>query len=324
MPVLLPSIQHIELISTLLVHPDFTTKLRPGEDNVDHSGSCITFLRNLLANVGPVDARLAEAFDLGDARVSRRGLRGREEGSSSPGSEDEVEHIRGEIANDGRLRRCAKDFWHVVGWAFNCSVRHPKRWKYWEVWLGYMLDVLDADWNDREFQDRETHEKKLRRDPKAERRHKLLRQSLLIKYLSQVKGRSAGLRHIVRAIFADGNYESLRAYPQVFKDETKDPEAQVGHKRKRVPTLSGMDRNHRGKDQEPPSSESTETENSSQEVFEELDDELSIGGPDAIFLRQRLLAIVCLLSPCLKLLTFPAFSRSISPSRILHGYRRTI
>jgi hypothetical protein len=43
----------------------------------------------------------------------------------------------------------AEDFWHAVGWAFNCSVLHPERWERWQVWLQYMCEVMEDDWEQR-------------------------------------------------------------------------------------------------------------------------------------------------------------------------------
>ena len=44
----------------------------------------------------------------------------------------------------------AEDFWHVVGWAFRCSVLHPERWERWQIWLQFMCNVLEDDWKERE------------------------------------------------------------------------------------------------------------------------------------------------------------------------------
>jgi hypothetical protein len=140
---------HVEIVSTLLVHPRNTTQAPRGE-RAELAWRAITFLRSLLATLGSLNANLGEAFSMTPPRTrgKRRGRSGGgDDGSSESGDEDRMEGV---VANQGRVRRCAKDFWHVVGWAFNCSVAYPKRWKYWKVWLGYMLDVIEGDWEERE------------------------------------------------------------------------------------------------------------------------------------------------------------------------------
>jgi hypothetical protein len=221
---------YLEIISTLLVHPQFTTQ-RSEDDRIEIPSRSITLLRNVLAILGPLNANLAEAFSfipLGGRRY-RRG-RNNDNGESS-GSDDDEERIKGIAANHGRVRVCAKDFWHVVGWALNCSVVYPKRWKYWKVWLDYMLDVLDADWEERERMDNNAAELSMT-GARKEVKPKNLRESLLVKYLSDVQG-SAALKRVVGSIFADGGADDLTLYPEVFPNETKEIKVKHGQKRKR-------------------------------------------------------------------------------------------
>lgn len=187
--------------------------------------------------------------------------------------------------NKGRIRACATDFWHIVGWVFNCSVVHRKRWKYWKVWLDYMLDVLDADWNEREAQDIE--------NLMSEDDFKLRRGSLLVKYLSGAKGRSSGMKRAVGSIFADGGVEDLRAYPEIFDNETLEVKAQNGQKRKRedYPETKFGDYNDENEDLEFDS----ETPAPSQETDDDSGSAAPdpwMGGSESIILRQRVLVLV--------------------------------
>ena len=183
--------------------------------------------------------------------------------------------------NKGRIRTCATDFWHIVGWAFNCSVVHRKRWKYWKVWLDYMLDVLDADWIEREGQDEV--------DGLAEDAFKNRKNSLLVKYLSGVYSRSSALKRVVGSIFVDGGPEDLKAYPEIFANETLELKVQNGQKRKRENDFGGLAEEEDDLEFDsgtPPPSQETDDGNwtSGPDPW--------IGGPDSIKLRQRILTLV--------------------------------
>jgi hypothetical protein len=176
----------------------------------------------------------------------------------------------------------------MVGWAFNCSVKHPKRWKYWKVWLDFMLDVLDADWKEREAQDRETQA-----DPEDQFVHKTVRQSLLVQYLSDTRGRSSAVKRVVRSAFADGGPDSLREFPEVFPNETRELKVQTGHDE----AESGI--------------ESSELADQIEEHFQEDGEDTMpsidrwLGGTESIHLRQRVITLVSTFTfvykPCLSL-----------------------
>ena len=69
--------------------------------------------------------------------------------NENPGH-DESMPLNDILGNEESLWSRADDFWHAVGWAFNCSVRYPGRWERWRIWLELMCDVLQDDWNERE------------------------------------------------------------------------------------------------------------------------------------------------------------------------------
>lgn len=234
LPTYAPEPYHLEIISTLLVHPQHTSR-STNESDVEIASRCICLLRNVLAIIGPANANLCEAFSFRQPEGTRRNRqsRNRNDDNDDSSSDDDDDRIRGIVANQGRIRMCAKDFWHVVGWALNCSIVYPKRWKYWKAWLDFMLDVLDADWKEREEKDNHAVETRITGDKKEKTKHTHVRKSLLMQYLSDVKGRSSSVKRIVGAVFADGGEEDLKAYPEVFPNETTEIKPPNGHKRKR-------------------------------------------------------------------------------------------
>ena len=240
-----------------------------------------------------MNANLAEAFSLTPPRSRGRRRHGGND-TSSDDDEEETAKLKGVIMNKGRIRNCATDFWHIVGWAFNCSVVHRKRWKYWKVWLDYMLDVLDADWKEREAQDVE--------DLVTEDDYKMRRNSLLLKYLSDVRGRSSALKRVVGSIFVDGGSEDLRAYPEMFPNETLEVKAQNGQKRKRKEDFEHKFGDYN--DEEDDLEFDLETPASSQETDDGSGTPTAdpwMGGPDSIVLRQRVLTLVSRLLPIRKI-----------------------
>ena len=298
MPCFAPLPLHIETISNFLIHPKNTSQSTETKD-VQLGSKSLYFLRSVLANLGPINANLSEAFSLTPPipKAGRRSRYGGGEGSDDS-EDDEMEHINGIIANEGRLRRCAKDFWHIVGWAFNCSVVHQNRWKYWKVWLDYMLDVLDADYREREAQDKEIHQNKLKEDPIAQLDRINGRECLAVKYLANVKGKSTALRRVVGAIFTDGGADDLRSYPEVFENETQEPRSEKDRKRKRAETLNdefdefdddaqddqSLPSSQLGDATPPPSSQATDNGDVAPDPY--------MGGPEAIILRLRVMSLV--------------------------------
>ncbi|TVY34668.1 hypothetical protein LOCC1_G007357 [Lachnellula occidentalis] len=288
-PAFVPIPYHIELVSALLIHPRYTSQ-SPPDERLELASKSITFLRNTLQILGPVNANLVEAFSLSpltSTRTSRRSriVLERDEGSSGSETDDKSKKVKGVIANKGRLRNCAKDFWHIVGWAFNCSVMYPKRWQYWKVYLDYMLDVLDADWKERERLDREGMD-----GVDGECDYNMVRKGLLMQYLSGVGENSSAMRRVVRSVFADAGPDSLNEFKEVFDSETKDNN---GQKRKRADTV-----NFGGYDDDDECADGYSSPVRADEEDED-DDEMHIplvdpylGGTESIALRQRVLSLV--------------------------------
>lgn len=282
---------HIELVGALLIHPKFTNHAPPSGD-VDIASHSITFLRNVLAILGPINANLGEAFSFGrdnGLRTSRRSRITLEYDESSSDSEPTV-------ANVVRLQECATDFWRVAGWAFNCSAKYPKRWKYWKVWLDYMLDVLDADWLERERQDGEAGAALDTGSLDGEDEHKMRRQSLLVSYLSQAATSSSTMKRVVRSAFADGGKESLLEFKPVFENETKVVKHQNGQKRKRDGPVDRVigDYGDIGEEVDVTYDSSGSTPEHAQDDDDEagLRSDASLGGMESIMLRQRVITLV--------------------------------
>lgn len=216
-------------------------------------------------------------------------------------SDEDEEHIKGVVANKGRIRRSAKDFWHVVGWAFNCSVVHPRRWKYWKVWLDYMLDVLDADWNERAIQDEENgflRSTTRGRHSDAQCRFEMLKSSLLVNYLLDVRQRTSVAKRVVGAVFTDGGPEDLKKYPEVFPNETKEAKDITNQKRKRDDELDVEFGGCSSEEEEGDIDEASASPPGLQERSKaalnggSINPDPWMGGPESILLRQRVLTLV--------------------------------
>lgn len=168
-------------------------------DKIHVSVEALHYLRLLQASIGPVNAGFSTAYVFPDrTRRNRRGGTGRE--SSEKRSS---EGITLGMAEEGSLWSQAGDFWAVVGWAFNCSVKHPARWDVWLSWLEHMIDVLQTDWDVcRAVGDNDD--------------------SLIVKYLGELQS-----RRILRAVFADGTKQSLQEFPEIWKKETAEKKAKT-------------------------------------------------------------------------------------------------
>jgi len=150
-----------------------------------------------------------------------------------------------------------------------------------------MLDVLDADWKERERQDSLPGTRKMTRDEGGS----LLRGCLLIKYLAEAKGRSSAVKRVVRSAFADGGPDSLREFPEVFPNETKELKVWSGQKRKREDPMEEILGNHDDEDTETVA-DSFELTEQTPELFQDTAVDPWLGGAESIAQRQRLLALV--------------------------------
>ncbi|WZH44740.1 uncharacterized protein QYS62_005767 [Fusarium acuminatum] len=235
-PVPVPPASHLALLNTLIIHPLHTTRAEK-KDRLDVSSQALAYLRNLLTIVGPINADFRTAFQFSSTpRWGRRwdqNAQGNDSDMSDVESNGDDERLRGQLANESSIWNRGQDFWSTLGWAFNCSVLYPKRWRYWKVWLDLMLDVLEADWMERERRDKEAQQAN---GPESELPRTARSDSIIVMYMDQQNGRQNGAKGFMKALFADGSEISSSAYREVFDKEPRGPRKQ-SKKRKREQVL---------------------------------------------------------------------------------------
>ncbi|PGH15314.1 hypothetical protein AJ79_02479 [Helicocarpus griseus UAMH5409] len=230
-PAFIPTPQHLALAATLVVHPSTTTRAKTVE-GTQAANTALQLLRLTNKLVGPLAAKFDIAFAFTRFSSSRHGglhrVNGDTEGNDTP-LDLETVPLNVDLAQGGSLWFRSEDFWHAVGWTFNCAVLYPKRWPRWRVWLQYMCDVLEDDWGER--QRLVSNSDYGTATPPSG--HILLRESLIFKYISGASGVSGHHRRIVRAIFADGSSQSLNEFREVFHNELKEPEKEKENLKRR-------------------------------------------------------------------------------------------
>ena len=220
-PAPVPPASHLSLLATLTIHPLHTTRVdKP--DYLDVPSQALDYLRNLLALVGPLNADFRTAFQFHHtARWNRRGgyhSHGNNSDASEGDEDRDEDRLSGRLANQGSLWNRGQDFWSTLGWAFNCSTLYPHRWRYWKVWLEFMLDVLESDWNERERLDLEAHQAQGNAGdaPLTSRR-----ESIISMYMDQQSGRRGSFKVIIKALLADGSSISSTSFREVFDKEPR-------------------------------------------------------------------------------------------------------
>ncbi|KAK2741169.1 hypothetical protein FQN55_008432 [Onygenales sp. PD_40] len=222
-PAFVPSPQLLAVAATVAVHPSTTTRTNAKESH-KAANTALQLLRLTNKLVGPLGGRLEAAFTFTHFNLSRHGGRRRvnsDANGSSNGdysSSTDTAPLNLDLARGGSLWLRAEDFWHAVGWAFNCSVLYPKRWARWQAWLQYMCEVLEDDWAERE-----RLIKRSSNGAQSPIEHEILKESLIAKYILGTSGVSGHHRRILRAIFADGCPTALNEFRQVFHNELKEP-----------------------------------------------------------------------------------------------------
>lgn len=282
------------------------TNRAPSPDQIEAADEALFYLDHLNALVGPFNAGFSKAFHFSSASSSSRQDRRRARAASHDSAEsgDEDGKIQVALANHSSLWNQAEDFWHVVGWAFNCSIRHPKRWDRWKLWLPFMLDVLEDDLEERLAASR----------VKAEQGRSPVAASLLAQYLVNVGDGRAGKRRVMRAILADGSKKSLAEFPEVWKNETKDKHPPKDNHIPRTKKLDfdqgdfgdymdvdmeDDDHVHDTGPQSTPGRSTRKRRNSSTPMSDEesappaQSTPEDFGGMDSVLLRQRFMALVC-------------------------------
>ncbi|KAF2468565.1 uncharacterized protein BDR25DRAFT_231030 [Lindgomyces ingoldianus] len=289
----------LALASSLIVYPGITTKAKSA-DTVKGADAALRYLRNVQNIVNPINETLRGAFAFPDERSRKRAAGYRTLGLSPSPEVDESKRLKGLAATSQSLWMRATDFWHIVGWAFNCSVVHKKRWERWKLWLEVMLDFLEAEWAERV---------KLILEEGGDA-HKILTKSLLWHYVSS---RDAAIRSnrrvMVGAILSMGSLHSRKLFPEIWEEETAEPEMEEeeGNALAKIDIENGDFGDYEKVDEDvamhgqskvalrcstgspessPPKSDDEFLICSSEEAIGRL------GGMDAIILRQRLLALL--------------------------------
>ena len=229
--------------------------------------------------MGSVNANFHDAF-----AFKNSGSRRRRTQEGEPPSEGNLDEVKSELAMSGGLWARAEDFWHVVGWAFNCSVKHKKRWARWEIWLEFMIGVLEEGWKNRAVEEGSD--------------------SLIVCYIQSGRSDSGGAhdKRVVRSVFADGTPKSLSEFKEIWKDETKERKSRhlgaTPARRKPIADINIEEDNYG----EYLHSSTSELEDAVEEEQEDNQTPLPetvipdgttlLGGPTALQLRLRLLSLL--------------------------------
>lgn len=217
LPAYVPSPQIVALAATLTVHPSLTTRAVTA-DQSQAANDALYYLNQLNGLAGPLNAQFHTAFQFASANPARQGRRrARPREDELVEAEEQASRVQIALANESSIWNQAEDFWHVVGWAFNCSVHEPKRWARWKLWLDFMIEVLHRDL-DAKVAEAETEAKsggKLRGEA-------VMAEALLSKYLVASGEGRTGKRRVLRAILADGGKKSLAEFGKIWKNETKE------------------------------------------------------------------------------------------------------
>ncbi|CAZ80401.1 unnamed protein product [Tuber melanosporum] len=219
-PAFIPPSTFQRCITTLIAHPYYTTQVSKNEPYSAAPGNAYLLLRRMLRLVGPLNAEFSKAWEFKkSARAGRQVIRGKTRGRGSKGKElDPIDafstddDLNGDFATTESLFNVADDFWSIAGWAFTCSVSHPKRWEWWKLVLDLMMDVMEQDWEDR------LETKEATRDKSA------LDEALFVKLLPRDTG-SVGCKKIVRAIMTCAEEKSFNEWKEIWENElsTKRP-----------------------------------------------------------------------------------------------------
>lgn len=284
-PAFVPPPTHLALILTLTIHPSYNSRA-DGLDKLQASDRALQYLRFLQQTVGPLQAHLLEAYSFPrQGSINQRTISSRRRtGSPAKDKKEAEDELQCDLADEKSLWAHAEDFWAVVGWAFNCSIRHKKRWDRWQLWLDYMLDVLEADWFLRDGSERP--------------------ESLIAKYVN-CRG---GNRRIARAIFADGDKKSLEEFPEIWKHETRDTRGKKDAKftKVKIDIDEGVygDYMHSSSEEDENEAETSSTRTRSDNESKDTlmvdasastglpDGTICLGGATALSLRLRLLALL--------------------------------
>lgn len=268
-PIFAPSPIELALAATLVVHPATTTRAAAAEHE-QSTNTALQLLRLVAATTGPINARFADAFVMThfessrQVRQQRRGERsatmaavaavaatagekegggGNEsvnnDGGGQPGRGEDLDSapsidaddLNVPLARTGSVWARAEDFWQAVGWAFNCAVRHPRRWARWRLWLEFMCEAMEADWAERErlvavigsVRGAGGDDVASSSGANGVTAREIFKESLVFGFIASTSSLADRHRRILRALFADGRAESATLFREVFPNELKEP-----------------------------------------------------------------------------------------------------
>jgi hypothetical protein len=309
LPAYTPYPPQLILAATLVVHPQMTTRAKTPED-LQASDEALRFLRNVNNTVGPINADFATVFAIKPSTLSSRQRVARRinpDSGSGDEDEDDVYTLNSPFANEYSVFAQTTDFWDLVGWAFNCSIKWKKRWERWKLWLEFALDVLDADWEER------------RRQADKLKDSKPLEESIILRYLDSADSR-AGRRRVLRSILANGEEKALYEFGEVWKDETK--ERKIKENDVMAPTKKvDLDADEWGDyDLDVDEDEVADIDIEGNDTYDDF------GGVDSMQLRQRFLLLVSgvHLPQCISFINTPACQRGSSSTSRVHLPRGTL
>ncbi|KAL3464061.1 hypothetical protein BJX64DRAFT_102353 [Aspergillus heterothallicus] len=222
-PTFIPSPQHLALAATFLVHPSTTARPKTTEEEEAPNVS-LRLLRLVNSLVGPINAKFNTAFLFTHFETSRHGRRRHIDDVTSSERRKPLNLDRDidiDLAQSASVWSRAEDFWHAVGWAFNCSVLHPSRWERWRVWLEFMCEVLEDDWNERLRRKQNELSPKVSLKTKKAEEQQGLEGSMIVHYINSSSAGFGRNRRILRSIFADGGTQSVNEFREVFQSEVK-------------------------------------------------------------------------------------------------------
>ncbi|CUS08214.1 unnamed protein product [Tuber aestivum] len=293
-PAFIPPSTFQRCITTLIAHPYYTTQVSKNEPFSTAPGNAYLLLRRMLRLVGPLNAEFAKAWEFKkNARAGRQAVRGRTRGRGGRGKEPDPadafstdDDLNGDLATIESLFNVADDFWSIVGWAFTCSVSHPKRWEWWKLVLDLMMDVVKQDWEDRLETKGVTGDKST------------LDGALFLKFLPQDTG-SVGCKKIVRAIMTCAEEKSFNEWKEIWENElsTKRPRKIRMGTQDTAFMGDGEDeeeemKNWRGEADSDGDTEMQDADNSGVEVEGLPSVSEAYGGMESVDLRQRLLSML--------------------------------
>lgn len=268
-PVFIPPPFHLSFILTLSLHPRFTIHALTSE-KLRVSIAATTYLLSLLTIVGPVSGGFSQAYAFNNHAYMRGGRKKINQTHTDSSEESETEPVESDLAQTQGFFNRSDDLWSALGWAFTCSVLHPKRWESWSSWCSHIITLLEQDW--------QLHEKEGSKDDKWTRK------TLVAQYIS--KCTNTKVKRIVRAVFAQGTSPE---FTEIWKDETrlKRKKTSYATQRAKLDIEAGQLGDYAAQ-----SSDDEETISGGEEPSPVSTHLSTLGNSEAITFRSRLLALL--------------------------------